>query len=554
MASYGTSQALPEPEGGLAYKWKVLISVIFGVFMIILDTTVVNVSFQTLRREYGVSLTNAQWILSIYVLALGITTPISGFLADRFGVKRMYILGLTIFVFGSAVCGLAHSISSSIWFLVGARALQGFGGGLAQPLGSSLLFSTFPPEEQGTALGFFGIALVTAPAIGPILVGYLVDLGLWQWTFCFNIPIGILGITLASRFLRTSKRAGQAAFDPIGIVTSTIGVGSVLYAATQAAEHGWTSGTVLTWFAIGAAALAAFAITELFIAKQPMLNLRLFGNRIFLNSNLVGYVGVLALFGAEFLMPVYLQALRGRTALQTGFILLPLALAAGITTPIAGKLYDKVGPRILIVTGFAILLINTWQLSLIKADTPISWLLFLLALRGLAVGMTVQTTFATSLASVPKPQLNRGSSLINSSRFIVQSIGVAILATVLAGALSPQVKAFGQQAQQGQQQNAATVKSFGVCETPGVAAADNFPPGAAASLKQLPAPAQAAARTQIQNGLHDACAQNLLGFEHAYRLTFYAALVAMLLGMLLPGWPFNWAGRGSMSAAPTPAH
>lgn len=529
----------PPSDGRLAYKWKVLISVIFGVFMIILDTTVVNIAFQTLRREYGASLSASQWVISIYVLALGITTPIAGFLADRLGIKRVYVGGLTIFMLGSLLCGLAPTVSSSIWLLVAARALQGFGGGLAQPLGGALLFSTFPPEEQGKALGFFGIALVAAPAIGPILGGYLVDQNLWRWIFFINVPVGIVGVFLASRFLRDRRSDRPARLDPLGIVTSIIAFGSILFAASRAADDGWTSPVVLTGFIVGGIALVTFGIIELFFAREPMLNLRLFGNRNFLVANLVGYVSVLALFGAEFLMPVYLQALRGRSALETGIILLPLAVAAAVASPLAGRFYDKIGPRALVTVGFAILLINTWQLAQIQATTPIAWLAFLLGLRGLALGMTVQTTFATALASVPKPNLARGSSLINGSRFIVQSIAVALLSTVLTSALSPEIKAFGGA---GEGAQAETTQRFGLCETPGVPVAQNVPPGTSS-----------AAAPQARAGVERACNEYLSGFEQAYNLTFYAALAAVIIGAFLPGWPFHWAGRGALES-PAPAH
>src|SRR4030095_14266646 len=174
---------------GLERKWKVLISVMFGIFMIILDATIINVAFPTLRREFGATLSQAQWVISIYVLSLGVTTPVSGYLADRFRIKRMYLLGLMIFVLSSFLCGVAPSLG---WLIV-ARALQGFGGGISQPLGPAQLYRAFPPEEQGTALGYFGIVLVFAPALGPILGGWLVDLGVWRAIFFLNIPIGILG-------------------------------------------------------------------------------------------------------------------------------------------------------------------------------------------------------------------------------------------------------------------------------------------------------------------------------------------------------------------------
>ncbi len=533
-----TAPAAPvSPRNGLDYKWKVLISVIFGIFMIILDSTVVNVALQTLRREYDATLTDTQWIISVYVLALGITTPLSGFLGDRYGLKRIYTIGLAVFVIGSLLCGLAPSLG----FLIVARALQGIGGGLAQPIGPALLYRAFPPREQGTALGFFGIALVLAPALGPILGGLLVDQDLWRWIFFINIPIGILGFFLASRWLKTEPVTRKPAFDPLGIVTAIVAFGSLLYAATIAADYGWSDSSVITWFIVGGVALAAFIVIELFVAKEPLLDLRLFKNPTFTMATLVGYVTVIALFGAEFLMPVYLQALRGRGALETGFILLPLAITSGIITPIAGKLFDKIGPRILVMIGFVLLAINTWQLSQIRGDTPLGWILFLLAIRGLALGFVVQTTFTTALSMVPRNLLPRGSSLVNGTRFVVQSLGVALLATVLSASLSPTTREFQQQAQEQAAAQTDTVAApFGLCETPGVPAAENIPSGAKA--------APAAVQGQIKASIDTACQENLVGFDNAYRLTFYFSLLAIALGALLPGWPMKWAGRGAQQA------
>src|SRR5215216_4017487 len=422
---------------GLEHKWKVLISVMFGIFMIILDSTVVNIAFQTLRREFGASLADAQWVLSIYVLSLGVTTPVSGYLADRFGIKRMYLLGISIFVVGSFLCGLAQSLG----WLIAARALQGFGGGIAQPLGPAQLYRAFPPKEQGTALGYFGIVLVFAPALGPILGGWLVDANLWRVIFFINIPIGILGVILGSRFLLDYQVERKPRFDPLGLITAVIGFGSVLYAASIAETSGWTGPTTLMYFGIGVAALILHGIIELYVAKDPMTHLRLFASPIFLNAALVGYVATVALFGAEFLMPVYLQAFRGRTALEAGIILLAVAVTSGIATPIAGRIYDKIGPRMNLIVGFGLLCINTWQLSRIEAATPINYIIFLLALRGIAVGLTLQTSFVAALSSVPLSFLPRGSSLLNSTRFVVQAVSVAALATIFSSSISAEIRA-----------------------------------------------------------------------------------------------------------------
>ena len=527
-----------EKPRGLEQKWKILISLVFGIFMILLDSTIVNIAFPTLRLAYNASLANAQWVISVYVLALGITTPISGFLGDRFDIKRVYLFGLAVFTLGSFLCGLAPNLG----LLIAARALQGIGGGIAQPLGPAQLYRAFPPKEQGTALGLFGIALVVAPALGPILGGWLVGINLWRTIFFVNVPIGILGVFLGSRFLVDYKTGRRPLFDPLGLLTAILGFGAVLYAASIAENYGWTGLVTILVLVAGMLVLIFHAYYELKVAKEPMTNLRIFANPTFLKASLIGYVATVALFGAEFLMPLYLQSFRGRTALQAGIILLGVAATSAFATPLAGRLYDKIGPRAIMTTGFILLCINTWQLSSLSASTPIPYIVFLLALRGLAVGLTLQTSFVTALSSIQLDQLPRGSSLLNSTRFVVQAISVAALATILVGFLSPTVNI---QMNQMQAAMPSATTPFGVCETPGVSAQNNLPPGSAASLAKLPAGTAAAARDKILSGLKLACDQSMQGFEAAYRLTFYSSIGALVLALFLPGWPGKWAGRGS---------
>jgi DHA2 family multidrug resistance protein len=292
------------------------------------------------------------------------------------------------------------------------------------------------------------------------------------------------------------------------------------------------------------------------VAKAPLLDLRLFGNRVFLNASLLGYVSTVALFGAEFLMPVYLQALRGRTALETGLILLPMAITGGICVALSGRIYDKVGPRPLMVSGFAILMVNTWQFSQIQANTSIGWIVFLLALRGLALGLTVQTTMVTALSVVARRDLPRGASLTNATRQVVQSIGVAVLATVLASAISPEIQALQQQFSEGPRP--ANGRLLGICEPTPVARVGTTGAGPGSSVASL------ANEPSIQKQgptlpphtadmVQRACLENIVGFERAYRVTFYAAFLALLLGLFLPGWPAKWAGRQSVEAAVAPS-
>lgn len=528
------------------YKWKVLSTVVFGIFMIILDTTVVNVAFQTIRQDFGGNLSDTQWVISVYVLALGISTPLAGFLANRFGAKKIYLGGLGLFAFGSLLCGL----SPSLGLLIAARAIQGIGGGIAAPLGTALLLQAFPPKEQGMALGLFGIAALVAPAIGPILGGWLADQNLWRVIFFINPPIGLIGVLLGLHFLHEHESDHKPSFDTAGVVTEIIGFAAILYAASIAADQGWTSPATLAWFAVGTIGLIAFGVVELFVAKAPLLDLRLFGNRIFLNASLLGYVSTVALFGAEFLMPVYLQALRGRTALETGLILLPMAITGGICVTLSGRIYDKVGPRPLMVSGFSFLMINTWQLAQIQANTSIGWIIFLLTLRGLALGLTVQTTMVTALSVVTKRDLARGSSLTNATRLVIQSIGVAALATVLASTISPEAQALQQQFTE--QQDQVNGHAAGLCELAptawaGLAGTGN---GASASAIASGTIHEGQGPTPPPSGSirQRACLENIAGFERAYKVTFYLAWLALLLGLMLPGWPAKWGGRQAVEA------
>jgi EmrB/QacA subfamily drug resistance transporter len=517
----------------LPQKYKALITVIFGIFMVILDTTVVNVAFPTLRAEFGASLNDSQWIISIYVLALGVSTPLSAFLAGRFGMKRIYLAGLSIFIIGSFLSG----ISPTLGFMIAARALQGFGGGIALPLGAAIILRSFPPKEQGYALGIYGVAILVAPAVGPILGGYLVDQNLWRFIFFINPPIGLIGIILGSFFLSDFKSDHRPALDWLGLIAEVVGFGAVLYAASVAANFGWSAPGVLTWLVIGAIGLTAFGLIELFIAKDPLLDLRLFRKPTFMSANMLGYVSVIALFGAEFLLPIYLQFLRGKTAFETGLILLPMAVTGGVATILAGRLYDRMGPRPLVAIGFSLLILNTWQLSQIQANTPMSWIMFLLALRGLAFGLTIQTTFVTALSVVPLPEIANGSSLTQATRQVVQAIGVAILATVLASALSPQISALQQKFLNSPPQSG--VAPLAICQpTSGKQAA--------ATIKL--ADASSRISPQVAPLLNEACNENIAGFEQAYRITFFFAILAFLIGLLLPGWPFKWAGRRAADA------
>ena len=499
------------------YKWRVLASVVVGLFMVILDSTVVNVALKTIQTQFQVSTDQAQWTISLYVLALGIATPLSGFLGDRFGSKRIYLSGITLFVVGSVLAGI-FSHANSLIFLIIARGIQGVGGGIALPLGTALLFSAFPPNQRGAAFGIFGVVLVFAPAIGPLLGGWLVDHNQLAWIFFLNLPIGAIGLVVGSRFLHQNASKKNARIDIPGIILSVVGFGTILFATSIAGEQGvgWGSPRVIVCLVIGGLALVAFTLVE-WRTAEPLLDLHLYAIPSFAIANAASTVGTIALFGAEFLLPLYLQILRGQSAFQTGLILLPLAIASAVTGVIAGRISDRIGPRVPIVVGFLLITYNTYQLAQISIDTSIGFLMFLLAVRGLAVGLIIQNSQLAALMDVPISKLNRGTPLVQATRQTMQSIGVAVLATILSSAVTIAIP--------------ASVANGG---TP--------------DLTHLPP----ALRATIEQGFHQFQNQYITGFEHAYLATCFIAILVTAISLFLPGWPgkYNPKGRRTAEAAP----
>ncbi len=365
------------------------------------------------------------------------------------------------------------------------------------------MFRAFPPGQRGAAFGVFGIVIVFAPAIGPLMGGWLVDHNLIPWIFLANLPIGIVGLLVGTLFLMNDKGSKAVRADIPGMVFSAGGFGLILYGASIAGQQGvgWTSPEVLLFFGAGLVALIMFTIIEL-RAPAPLMDLRLYTIPSFALANIANVVGTIALFGAEFLLPLYLQILRGESAFTAGLILLPMAATAMIASPIAGRLADKIGPRIPMVIGFLFIAFNTYQLAHIEMDTSLVFLMVIIAIRGIAVGLIMQNAQYASLLDVPMHRVNRATPLINATGQTMQSIGVAALATVLTTAITITV--------------------------PAAMANGNTP-----NLTKLPPAARAAAL----QGLHTFQSQYISGLDNAYTVTFVVAAIVVVLCLFLPGWP-----------------
>ena len=414
---------------GLSYKWIVAIVVILGAFMSVLDQTVVNIAIPSLQNAFGADIHTVQWVVTAYLLTQGAMTPTAPYLANNFGIKRSYILSLIAFTLGSLLCGLSWSLPLLILF----RVLQGLGGAILLPLSFTMIFREFPPEERGLALGTLGVPTLLAPALGPILGGYFVTFVSWRVIFFINIPIGIVAMILAALFLREARAEERSRFDLPGFITAAYGLAALLYAFSESTTSGWGSTKVLGFLLSGALSLIAFIAIEITKANrgvQPLLDLRLFANRSFAAGNIGLVFVIFGLFGSFFLLPIYLQVLRGQSAFQAGLILLPQALAAMVSVILGGRLVDRIGVRAVVIPGLLLLAFADWQLTFITLNSPFWWLQMLLVLLGLALGLTGQPLVVAALADIREAQqIAEASTITTVTRSVGASMGIAILAT-----------------------------------------------------------------------------------------------------------------------------
>jgi len=416
---------------GVPYKWLVLVVAVVGVFMSVLDSTIVNIAVPSLIGSFHARVSDVQWVVTAYLLALGASIPITAYLADRYGIKRVYIGSLVAFTVTSAMCGFAQNLPMLIAF----RVLQGLAGGGLLPLSLALMFRAFPPAEVGRAMGYSGVPILVAPAIGPTLGGYLVEFASWRLIFFINMPVGLLGIALALAWLRDYRADERPRLDVPGLLLCTAGTVGLLYGVAEAGSVGWGSARVLIPLMAGVILLAALVVVELRSA-HPLLELRLFERTAFVLPMVITWLSALALFGGTFLLPLFFQNLHGYTSFQAGMLLLPQALASAVSMPIGGRMFDRAGSRLPTILGFSLLAGATALLLLMDANT--SWLVIVLILtvRGLGMGLGMMSTTTAAMVAGRGVSEARVSALVSITRQIASALAVAFLATVLQARVS----------------------------------------------------------------------------------------------------------------------
>lgn len=424
------------------YKWWVLANVMIGTFMAVLDSTIVNVGLPKIMASFGVGIDKIEWIITAYMLAMAVALPTSGWLADRFGYKRMYFMGMLLFTIGSALCGLSGEEN----MLIISRVIQGIGAGVLMPIGMAIVTREFPPERRGAALGFWSIAAAASVSFGPLIGGYLVDNFTWQLIFDVNVPVGVIGLVVTLIIQREYVLPRVRSFDWLGFISVSIFLPFVLYALTEgnAATNssGWHAPYVLICFAISAIALAVFITVEL-TTKEPLIDLRLLANHNFGLANIIMFVFSVGMFGSTFLLPLYLQNSLSYTAIQSGAVFLPVGIIQGIMSPIAGIFGDKTNPKIPMVLGVALLGISFVMNAFLSYMTEHSYIMLSLYIRGFAMGILFTPLSALAMYELPREKLAQASGLFNVLRQLGGSFGVAILATLLTTRVNFHTQVFG---------------------------------------------------------------------------------------------------------------
>lgn len=406
-------------------KWLILVGIIIALSVDLLDMTIVNVAIPKLMAVFGVDVNQVQWVATAYMMTIGVVIPITAYLADTFGTKRIFIASLILFTAGSVLCGLAWSINALIFF----RIIQGLGGGMIMPLGISIIYKTFSEAERGLVMGIMGLPLLAAPAIGPVLGGYLVEHADWRWIFLINIPVGIVATLLLLVVLGEFEKH-RPVLDYPGFIFSAAGLAGLLLALSKGPVDGWDEPYIVYLLIASSFLLIFFVIWELG-HSQPLLELKLFTNPVFCFSMLLSVLSIMAIMGSLFLLPVFLQDLRGYGPVKTGLLLAPEALAAAVTLPLSGLLVNRLNPALLSVPGMVLVIYSTWRLTQLELQTGNATLTGLLVVLGAGMGLGVMPAITVGLNAVPPRLTGQGSSILNMIRQVGSSFSIAVLSSVL---------------------------------------------------------------------------------------------------------------------------
>jgi EmrB/QacA subfamily drug resistance transporter len=409
---------------------KIAVSVVFvaAIFMNIMDTTIVNVALPTIGREFHVAADSVDTVAIGYLVSLAVFIPVSGWLGDRLGARRVLLASIVVFTVASALCGLAQNLSE----LVGFRILQGVGGGMMVPVGMAMLFRTFPPEERVRASSILVIPTALAPALGPVLGGLFVTELSWRWVFYVNLPIGLAALAFGFVFLDAHKGGVTGRLDVVGFILSGAGLGLLMYGVSEGPFKGWDRPGIIATIVAGAVLLVAMVVTEL-RTDRPLIDLRLFRDGLFRASNIVMGLGAMSFLGILFIVALFFQDGLGQSALGSGLSTFPEAIGVMIGAQVVTRyLYPNLGPRRTLTAGLLVLTAALALMSLINSPSQLWWMRILMLVMGYGMAHVFTSTQAAGFATISGPDTAAASTLFNAQRQLGGAVGVALLSTVVA--------------------------------------------------------------------------------------------------------------------------
>ncbi|MFT2064638.1 DHA2 family efflux MFS transporter permease subunit [Staphylococcus aureus] len=421
-------------------RGKILAALLFGMFIAILNQTLLNVALPKINTEFNISASTGQWLMTGFMLVNGILIPITAYLFNKYSYRKLFLVALVLFTIGSLIC----AISMNFPIMMVGRVLQAIGAGVLMPLGSIVIITIYPPEKRGAAMGTMGIAMILAPAIGPTLSGYIVQNYHWNVMFYGMFIIGIIAILVGFVWFKLYQYTTNPKADIPGIIFSTIGFGALLYGFSEAGNKGWGSVEIETMFAIGIIFIILFVIRELRM-KAPMLNLEVLKFPTFTLTTIINMVVMLSLYGGMILLPIYLQNLRGFSALDSGLLLLPGSLIMGLLGPFAGKLLDTIGLKPLAIFGIAVMTYATWELTKLNMDTQYMTIMGIYVLRSFGMAFIMMPMVTAAINALPGRLASHGNAFLNTMRQLAGSIGTAILVTVMTTQTTQHLSAFGEE-------------------------------------------------------------------------------------------------------------
>ncbi len=407
------------------YMWWAALPVLLGMFIVIMDNSIVNVALPKIMSAFGTHIEVVEWVSTGYMLSAAVMMPTTGFLGDRFGRRRIYAIALLLFTVVSVMCGFAWDASS----LIALRVLQGVVGGAIQPVGQAILFEAFPPHRRGLSMALVGVGVMLAPTLGPTLGGYLVDYFSWRWIFFVNLPVGLAATALALWVLRES-RTRQVSFDSVGFGFMAIFLTTLLLAVSQGNTRGWGSTYILGLLAAAALGFGAF-LARVLRRRDPIVDLRLYAIGTYTAGTLASIIVGVGLFGSLFLLPLFLQNLMGFDAVHTGLLLLPQGLTMAVVMPLSGFLISRLDPRILLTTGLGIVSVSLFLQAGMSLESTSGQIVFWTVLRSVGLALAFPAMNQTSLGAVPIEKIGQASGLFNVTRQVGGTFGIALLATVL---------------------------------------------------------------------------------------------------------------------------